>query len=191
MTRNFQYPRNSWVDERVALFNSPIAGYGIRATSKINKGEIIRVWGGIPIDEKDIDTSDVNTTSFAAVDETEDHTLIYLQTLQSEIDNNHPANYGNHSCDPNMWLDGPNIWIARRDILEGEEINSDYAMQTADEKWKMECYCQRPNCRKVISGEDWKRKDLQMKYKGHFSPFINNRIKFDSSTESYYHTLDK
>lgn len=40
----------------------------------------------------------------------------------------------NHSCDPNLWLDGPVTLIARRDIRIGEEFTADYALWEVDEK---------------------------------------------------------
>jgi len=40
----------------------------------------------------------------------------------------------------------------------------------------MECRCGSPLCRGVITGDDWRRTDLQARYRGHFSPFIDARI---------------
>ncbi len=67
---------------------------------------------------------------------------------------------------------------ARRKIQQGEELTGDYAMWEADEEdvkpWV--CGCGSVNCRKTITGRDWRRRDLQEQYGNHFSPFINRRI---------------
>ncbi len=68
--------------------------------------------------------------------------------------------------------------IARRDIQAGEELTADYAMWESGEDWVMhqECFCGSEHCRKVITGKDWRLKELQERYANHFSPFINERI---------------
>ncbi|MGE0527480.1 MAG: SET domain-containing protein-lysine N-methyltransferase [Bdellovibrionales bacterium] len=81
----------------------------------------------------------------------------------------------NHSCEPNLGLQGQIVYVALRDVQPGEELTFDYAM-TDDELYEMECRCGTPSCRKTITGFDWKRKDLQEKYDGHFSWFIQRRI---------------
>jgi hypothetical protein len=41
----------------------------------------------------------------------------------------------------------------------------------------MVCRCGHKECRGRLSGEDWKRKDLQEKYGDHFLPYILKKIK--------------
>jgi hypothetical protein len=38
------------------------------------------------------------------------------------------------------------------------------------------CACGSPLCRRRVTGNDWRRTDLQQRHAGHFSPFINARI---------------
>ena len=52
----------------------------------------------------------------------------------------------------------------------------DYALVTVSPEWRMECHCGTSVCRGVITGNDWQRTELQHRYAGHFSPFINARI---------------
>jgi hypothetical protein len=40
----------------------------------------------------------------------------------------------------------------------------------------MECHCGAPNCRKVITGQDWRRKDLQEKYAAYMSWYLVEKI---------------
>jgi hypothetical protein len=83
----------------------------------------------------------------------------------------------NHSCDPNLWFADELTLVARRDIAAGEELTIDYALGTVDPAWRLICHCGSPLCRKLITGDDWKLPELQKKYAGHFSPFINERIR--------------
>lgn len=87
--------------------------------------------------------------------------------------------YINHSCDPNIWLQDAATLVARRDIPAGEEITADYILWEADENYiaKWDCQCGSSLCRKKITGKDWRLPELQERYKGHFSPLLNKRIK--------------
>jgi len=84
--------------------------------------------------------------------------------------------HGNHSCDPNVWLVSAVELAARRDIDEGDELVSDYATYTMAAGWSMTCRCGTPVCRGTISGDDWRRPELQRRYAGHFAPPIARRI---------------
>jgi hypothetical protein len=65
--------------------------------------------------------------------------------------------------------------VARRPVETGEELTVDYATMTVV-PWEMECNCGAPSCRGVVTGDDWRRPDLQERYAGRFSPFVNARI---------------
>lgn len=80
-------------------------------------------------------------------------------------------------------MTGPVTLAAMRDIRPGEELTYDYAMTDGDYEGMdcepqrpMECLCGAPNCRGIITGNDWRRKDLQEKYKGYFSPYLQEMI---------------
>lgn len=81
----------------------------------------------------------------------------------------------NHSCDPNCGLKGPLKIVAMRDIKPGEEITYDYAMSESA-KYKMTCLCRSKNCRKIITGNDWKLPVLQKKYGEYFSEYLLKKI---------------
>jgi len=82
----------------------------------------------------------------------------------------------NHSCDPNLWMQDERTVSARRDIAAGEELTIDYALMTVSPDWRMACQCGARLCRGVVTGNDWQLPELQKRYRGHFSPFINTRI---------------
>jgi hypothetical protein len=85
----------------------------------------------------------------------------------------------NHSCDPNVWMEDEVTLVARRDIPAGSEITADYAMWCADKEWVLHlpCNCRSPACRQTVTGNDWQLEALQKTYTGHFSPYINERVK--------------
>lgn len=41
----------------------------------------------------------------------------------------------------------------------------------------MKCLCGVENCRGLVTGNDWKLKELQDQYKNYFSPYLNEKIK--------------
>jgi len=86
----------------------------------------------------------------------------------------------NHSCEPNAGIKGQIFLVAMRDIAENEGVTFDYAMCLHETKgappYRMECLCGRINCRKVITDNDWKLPDLQKKYDGWFSWYLQEKI---------------
>ena len=81
----------------------------------------------------------------------------------------------NHCCEPNLGVQGQIVFVALHDISKDKELTFDYAM-TGDEPYEMKCNCGAQNCRRVIAGRDWMKKDIQQKYDGFFSRFIQRRI---------------
>lgn len=61
---------------------------------------------------------------------------------------NHPENYGNHSCNPNL----DKNHVALRNIEAGEELTVDYA-QFSDKSWSMKCNCGSVSCTGMIRGK--------------------------------------
>ena len=86
--------------------------------------------------------------------------------------------YMNHSCDPNVWMTDAATIVTRRSISSGEELTIDYALFEAVEDFtaEWERVCGSSNCRKRVTGRDWRRSDLQERYTGHFLPLIGRRI---------------
>jgi SET domain-containing protein len=150
---------------------SDIEGLGLFATSPIAKGEIVGVLGGQIIDDAELREIARTRSKYnsLAVDEG-----VNLLLGDDEV-----ITRGNHSCDSNMWMRDAFTLEARRDIAAGEELTIDYGLQTAVD-WEMACNCGSPLCRQVVRGSDWKRPELQQRYRGHFSPFLNARIAANS-----------
>ena len=90
------------------------------------------------------------------------------------------AQYFNHNCDPNGGLRGQLGLLAMRDIAPDEEVTFDYAMVLTEvpglPEYGFACRCGSANCRGQISDRDWRRPDLQERYRGWFSWYVQSRI---------------
>ena len=81
----------------------------------------------------------------------------------------------NHSCNPNVGIRGQISFVAMRDIRKGKELTYDWAMENPG-RWRFKCHCGEKICRTAVTGNDWKLPNLQMRYKGFFSAFIQEKI---------------
>jgi GNAT superfamily N-acetyltransferase len=149
---------------------SEIEGKGLFAREPIRRDEVVAVKGGHLVDTDTLlglpellQQSDVQVTDelhIASLNEDEyDAGMLYL----------------NHSCEPNVGFGGNIVLVAMRDINAGEELTTDYALFD-DYDGTMTCHCGRPSCRKEIHGRDWRRPDLQRRYAGYFSWYLQQRI---------------
>lgn len=164
-----QYRRTSWLDSRLEVRSSSIEGQGLFAREVIHAGEVVAVMGGVPITTAQLEKiiAAGGTYSCAAIGED-------LHLLQDADD---ALRFGNHSCNPNLWMRDAVTIEARRVVKPGDEVTTDYALMTVDPYWRMQCQCGLRECRGVIRGDDWQRGELQRSYANHFVPFINRRIK--------------
>lgn len=63
-----------------------------------------------------------------------------------------------------------------------EELTHDWAT-TDDEPDSLECRCGAPSCRKIVTGQDWRRPDLQEKYAGYMSWYLVEKIKREAQRQ--------
>ena len=150
--------------------SSPIHGKGLFATRAIAKGEIVAAKGGHVLTkqawtalEADLGPADIQIS--------ED--LVIAPMTQTERDGG--MLYTNHSCDPNLAIQGQIILIAIRDVAPGEELTIDWAT-TDDGDYEMQCRCGSAHCRVTVTGKDWMKKELQQKYQGWFCWFFQRKI---------------
>ena len=83
--------------------------------------------------------------------------------------------FSNHSCAPNIGIQGQIVFLALHDIEPGEELTHDWAT-TDDDTYEMPCNCGAQHCRGLITGQDWRRKDLQAKYRGYIAWYLQRKI---------------
>lgn len=88
------------------------------------------------------------------------------------------ADFGrlNHSCDPTLGWDGATTLVAVRDVAAGEELTTDYSTAVTDPEFVLRCHCPSSRCRQMVTGDDWKIRQLQERYAGHWHPAVQRRI---------------
>lgn len=79
----------------------------------------------------------------------------------------------NHKCDNNVGFDPKGNFITIKKIKKGEELFYDYGLSISDPKYKMKCNCGSKNCRKVVTGNDWK----EPKYRKKKSKYMLSELK--------------
>lgn len=144
-------------------------GRGLYATELIREGELLAVWGGDVFTRQELDDYPEEVTTHSIQVEED----IFIGPIKIGED---PADFFNHSCNPNGWLVGQIVLVAMRDIQTGEEVCFDYATSDGSDYDEFECLCGQPNCRKRITCNDWMRPELHERYQGHFSPYLQRRI---------------
>lgn len=142
-------------------------GTGLFARRLIREGETIVAFGGTVIDRAAFLGLPPGSSRYGL--QIDDELFIVS-------DRPGPADYVNHSCDPNAGLRGQLVLVAMRSIASGEEITYDYAMSDGSDYDRFECHCGSVRCRTSISGEDWRRRELWKRYSGFFSPYLQDRI---------------
>jgi SET domain-containing protein len=161
----------SYRSPKTEVRESKIHGRGLFATADIAKDEIVAVKGGHIVNGKTL--REEITPMLGPVEIQIDDDLFIAPAIKEERELS--MLYSNHSCDPNLGLHGEITFVARRDIRAGEELTHDWAM-TDDDDYSVECNCGAPDCRKILTGKDWRRPDLQKRYAGHFSAYLARKI---------------
>ena len=162
---------SSWFSPKTEKRASPIQGRGLFARDAISAGEIVAVKGGAIMD----------AASFALVRDQVSPAEIQIEEglyiaprSADEVEANILCL--NHSCNPNVGVRGQITFVAMRDIPKDAELTIDYAMIDGDPAERMECSCGAPGCRTIITGNDWRRREIQRRYEGYFSRYIHDRF---------------
>ena len=165
---------SSWLHPNLEKRSSATQGWGIFARADIRKGERLAIFGGkiMLIDEMYQLPGNMQRYTMQIEDR---FVLGPAGTVPEDTD------FFNHSCDPNSGFKGQVFLVAMRDIRAGEEITFDYGMTVSesvgsDMIFEMDCACGSPCCRKTITEQDWMLPELQARYKGYFSQFIQEKI---------------
>jgi uncharacterized protein len=167
----------TWISPKARKgVTSGIAGRGLRAVEPISAGEVIAVKGGhVMTVAEHLRLPDPLPNSSVQI--TDDLVLVARDVDEYEA----VMLFINHSCEPNVGIGGNVVLIAMRDVSAGEELSIDYAMFD-DYDGRMTCGCGSPSCRNVIDGRDWRRHDLQARYRGWFSWYLQRKIDALSDT---------
>lgn len=180
----------STMHKSVELRKSECGGYrssGLFATELIPKGTI--VWCGEGDDDEVVSIEEFNSFSKDKKEwflnfsfQVDKDTLSSVRSLDDlEKDASH---YMNHSCDPTVWFVGDLLLEARRDIQPGEEITYDYATCDSLIERITECKCGSAVCRGRVTTTDFRRPDLQDRYKHHFALYLLAEIYSEDSKDA-------
>lgn len=162
----------SWTSPKAQVGKpSKISNEGFFATQDINKGEILSYYVGNPIDRHKLEQvmAEIEGSYLQVANS------LYVAPLNYDEYKDSRLTY-NHSCEPNAGMAGNVMTVAMRDIKAGEEITVDYAMIFSDDDFEMSCSCGNKSCRKLIKGSDWKLPNLQKKYDGYFSWYLQDEL---------------
>ena len=163
---------SSWISSKTQKsLPSKIAGLGFFAKEDINKGEIVAIKGGHVIDRQTLLEKE-NVIKDSQVQLTDELYLAPIEPQELTLS----MIYFNHSCEPNIGIQGQIVLVAMSDIKSGEELTLDYATCFNDDITNFSCNCGAGDCRKQITGHDWQRPELQYKYKGYFAWFLERKI---------------
>ena len=149
---------------------SPIHGLGLFARDAIARGEIVAVKGGHVLTASQWRGLEP-TLGPAEIQIAED--LVIAPVRSDHRDGS--MLYTNHSCDPNVAIQGQIVLVAMRDVAPGEELTIDWAT-TDDGDYTLSCRCGSPRCRGTITGKDWMDPELQRRYAGWFCWFLQRKI---------------
>ncbi len=157
----------SWMHPALEVRDTAGKGRGVFARTNLPKGEKLCVLGGYVI----------------RVAEIEDDLGLQIDenfVLSSGGGSHGHDDYFNHSCEPNAGIKGQIILMAMRDIHAGEEVCFDYAMclhaALDAPRYELSCQCGATLCRGVITEDDWQLPELQARYNGFFSWYIQEKI---------------
>ena len=162
----------SWITPKAIKGGaSAIEGQGVHAVEAIAAGEVVAVKGGhlmdgsaaagLPDAIRD-SAFQIAADCFLAALTGDEHDGVMMRV--------------NHSCEPNVGMGGNVLLVSMRDIAAGEELTIDYALFLGDPGFVMECRCATGACRGVVRGTDWMRADLQERYRGWFSWWLQQKI---------------
>lgn len=161
----------SWVNPKLEVKPSLLKNYGLFATDTILHNELLVIFGGkIMTKDEVLQLPEELRPNVLQISD-----YHWIGTGLSMLE---PADYINHSCNPNAGIKGQIHLVAIRDIQAGEEITIDFATVIAE--WvgmdAISCNCGAFDCRKIIMQDDWKNPYLQKKYKGYFSIYLQEKI---------------
>lgn len=156
------------ISTKVERRQGALNNIGYFAKDNIKKGEVIFIRGGHLLKKDELFSSSVINSYFPINDD-------YFLAAKTKEEEENVKLYINHSCNPNVGLHGEITFVAMRDIKKDEELTVDYAF-IDNEDYSFNCTCGSDNCREIVTGFDWKIKELQNKYYEYFAQYLKDKI---------------
>jgi uncharacterized protein len=167
-------PRGGWIDERLVVSDSRIAGRGLFFSEDVRAGTVVIRLGGGLVSSTELDALIASAKADPAAPYVD--TITIYEDAHLVLPPNTLIHFGNHSCDPTLWHVGPYEVATRRDVAAGQEATIDYGTLSGAEGFELACQCGTPNCRGRITSNDWQLADLQDRYRAHWVPELQRRI---------------
>jgi hypothetical protein len=163
-------PDLTYRSAKTEVRDSSIHGKGLFAREAIARGEIVAVKGGHVL----------TASAWARLEPTLGSAEIQIADglFMAPVNADHRNGsmlYTNHSCDPNLALQGQIVLVAMRDVAPDEELTIDWAT-TDDLDYELTCHCGSRACRGTITGKDWLKPELQERYRGWFCWFLQRKL---------------
>ena len=162
----------AYTSPKIKVERSGIAEKGVFTKKTIKRGEMVCNFEGSRGKIYSAQERIKNPRKWADYDIQIDENLFFGATKNSELE---LCDYINHSCDPNCGIEGSLKIVAMRNIEKGEELTFDYAMSESHH-FRVKCNCNRVICRKVVTGDDWRKKEVRKRYDGYFSEYLQRKI---------------
>lgn len=161
----------SYRSPKTELRVSPIHGRGLFAREAIEKDEVVMIKGGHIISRATL----AKIAPVLGPAEVQIGDYFYISPVTPE-EREGAMLYSNHSCDANLGLRGEITFVAMRAIAPDEELTHDWATTDNDDT-STQCLCGAANCRGTVTGKDWQREDVQKKYAGYFSSYLQEKMR--------------
>lgn len=140
-----------WTNHNTSVKESNVHGLCRYAISDIKKDDVIFVAGGNAINNQE-------TTWYKGL------LVDKHYVLDLPVGNEFEA-YVNHSCNPNVYIDGQIVFRALRDISAGEFLTVDYGTFMLIKKNPIDpCNCGSKKCRGKVTGDDYKSLKLPLSH---------------------------
>ena len=167
----------SWMSPKIEVRSTPDEGVGTFVSEPIKKGEVVIIQGGRIVSEEALERPEYEPYWYHCFQVEQD---AYICPIELERESADGVFNVNHSCEPTCGFRGQITLISLHDLAVGDQITFDYVMTDVDStgnEWEdMTCLCGTKSFRKIVGGSDWKIKELQERYKGYFSPYVQELI---------------
>ena len=159
----------SWLHPAVEVRPSEVAGRGLFATADLPAGTVVSRLGG-----RLVDTAELRGLLAAGASSVD--SVVVDDDLHLLLAPGGDNRFANHACDPDLgWVDSYSL-ATLVDVPDGAELLHDYAMSVVDPDFVLRCHCQSYRCRQMVEGTDWRIPQLQRRYAGHWTPYVQRLI---------------
>jgi len=160
--------RFTWLTGKAEIRSLASGQSSAFASSPIAPGETVAVFGGSLMDGAELRALSPDRRSRSI--QVEENLFLVPGEFAEDGD------LINHSCEPTCGLRGSSILVAMREIHVGEELTYEYATSDGEPYDEFACLCGAARCRKFVRGSDWKLPEIQERFNGWFSPYLQRRI---------------